>query len=283
MTAARPLLLVGGGKMGGALMAGWIGRGIPARDIVVVEPNPDIAATLSRDHGVTVAAGADDLAEDLSPELVMFAVKPQVMAQVAPPYRRFVGPDTVFLSIAAGTPISFFENCLGNAAAVVRAMPNTPAAVGRGVSVACGNARVTDAQQKLCHELLTAVGQVHWVADEDLLHAVTGLSGSGPAYVFHLVECLARAGREAGLPGDLADALARATVEGAGELLHRAAKDSPRVLRQNVTSPGGTTAAGLAVLMGGDPGKEDPAAGPLGDLVSACVAAAAKRSRELAG
>lgn len=282
MTAARPLLVVGGGKMGGALMAGWIGRGIPASDIFVVEPNPDSASALVRDHGVTAVASADDLNADFSPELVMFAVKPQVMANVVPAYRGFAGADTVFLSIAAGTPISFFEGCLG-AAAVVRTMPNTPAAVGRGVSVACANTRVSDAQQKLCHDLLTAVGQVHWVEDEDLLHAVTGLSGSGPAYVFHLVECLARAGRDAGLSDDLAAALARATVEGAGELLHRSATDAPEILRRNVTSPGGTTAAGLTVLMGGDPNKDDPANGPLGDLMTACVAAAAKRSRDLAG
>ncbi|MEQ8805297.1 MAG: pyrroline-5-carboxylate reductase [Rhodospirillales bacterium] len=282
MTAARPLLLVGGGKMGGALMAGWIDRGIPAADIFVVEPNPDVASALARDHGVTAVTAAGDLPADFSPELVMFAVKPQVMADVVPTYRPFAGPATVFLSIAAGTPIAFFQNLLGETAAIVRAMPNTPAAVGRGVSVACVNDRVTDGQQKLCHDLLAAVGQVHWVTDEDLLHAVTGLSGSGPAYVFHLVECLARAGRAAGLPDDLADSLARATVEGAGELLHRAATDTPETLRRNVTSPGGTTAAGLTVLMGGDPNKDDPANGPLGDLVTDCVAAAARRSRELA-
>tara|TARA_R110000782_G_scaffold7186_4_gene24329 strand:- start:68 stop:919 length:852 start_codon:yes stop_codon:yes gene_type:complete len=282
MTAARPLLVVGGGKMGGALMAGWISRGIPAAGIFVVEPNLDNASALVRDLGVTVAAAADDLPPDFLPELVMFAVKPQVMADVVPAYLPFAGPATVFLSIAAGTPIALFEDCLGEVAAIVRVMPNTPAAVGRGASVACANARVTDAQQKLCHDLLTAVGQVHWVEDEDLLHAVTGLSGSGPAYVFHLVECLARAGREAGLPEDLANSLARATVEGAGELLHRSATDTPDTLRRNVTSPGGTTAAGLTVLMGGDPNKDDPAHGPLGDLVTGCVAAAAKRSRELA-
>jgi len=263
-------------------MAGWISRGIPAADIFVVEPNPDNAAALVRNHGLTAVASADDLDADFSPELVMFAVKPQVMADVVPAYRKFTEADTVFLSIAAGTPIAFFEDSLGGAA-IVRTMPNTPAAVGRGVSVACANARVSDAQQKLCHDLLTAVGQVHWVEDEDLLHAVTGLSGSGPAYVFHLVECLARAGRAAGLSDELATALARATVEGAGELLHRSATETPEVLRRNVTSPGGTTAAGLTVLMGGDPNKDNPADGPLGDLMTACVAAAAKRSRDLAG
>ncbi|MEQ8227416.1 MAG: pyrroline-5-carboxylate reductase [Rhodospirillales bacterium] len=283
MSTTQSLLLVGGGKMGGALMAGWIGRGIPAANIFVVEPNSENAAALARSHGVTAVSSPDDLGADFAPGLVMFAVKPQVMEAVVPPYRRFAGPDTVFLSIAAGTPVSFFEGHLGEDAAVVRAMPNTPAAVGRGVSVACANAKASDAQRTLCHDLLTAVGQVHWVDDEEMIHAVTGVSGSGPAYVFHFVECLARAGRDAGLPGDLADALARATVEGAGELLHQASADSPRTLRQNVTSPGGTTAAGLSVLMGGDPAKDDPAQGPMGDIVTECVAAAAMRSRELAG
>lgn len=282
MSAARPLLLVGGGKMGSALMAGWIARGIPPTDIYVVEPNADGAAALAQGHGVHTVPGPDDLPGGFSPETVMFAVKPQVMADVVPAYVGYAGPDTVFLSIAAGTPISFFEEVLGNAAAIVRAMPNTPAAVGRGTTVAAQNGRVTDAQQKLCHDLLTAVGQVFWVTDEDLIHAVTGLSGSGPAYVFHFVECLARAGRDAGLPDDLAEALARGTVEGSGELLHQQGDTSPMVLRQNVTSPGGTTAAGLRVLMGGEPDKDAPADGPLGDLISETVAAAANRSRELA-
>ena len=136
MTAARPLLVVGGGKMGGALMAGWISRGIPAAGIFVVEPNLDNASALVRDLGVTVAAAADDLPPDFLPELVMFAVKPQVMADVVPAYLPFAGPATVFLSIAAGTPIALFEDCLGEVAAIVRVMPNTPAAVGRGASVA---------------------------------------------------------------------------------------------------------------------------------------------------
>jgi pyrroline-5-carboxylate reductase len=282
MSAARPLLIVGGGKMGGALLSGWIARGIPPASIFVIEPNPENAAALVTAHGITAVAGPDDLDGDFSPELVMFAVKPQIMADVVPAYQMFSCPDTVFLSIAAGTPISFFQDRLGDGVAIVRTMPNTPAAVGRGVNVACANSRVTDGQQKLCHDLLTAVGAVHWVEDENLLHAVTGVSGSGPAYVFHFVECLARAGREAGLPDDLALSLARATVEGAGELLHRSPTEGAEILRRNVTSPGGTTAAGLSVLMGGDPNKDAPANGPLGDLVSACVAAATQRSRELA-
>ncbi len=276
MTGTAPMLLVGCGKMGGALLSGWQARGVTAADVHVVEPNGDLAGALTRDHGVVVADGIDGLPADLAPSVVMFAVKPQVMAQVAPDYWRFAGPDTVFLSIAAGTPIGFFESCLGDRAAIVRAMPNTPAAVGRGITVACANNRVTDAQQRLCQSLLSAVGAVHWVEDEDLLHAVTGLSGSGPAYVFHLVEALTLAGERAGLPADLAADLARETVAGAGELLHRSA-EAPAILRQNVTSPGGTTAAGLDVLMGGGDG-----ANGLGDMMTRVVAAATRRSRELA-
>lgn len=260
--------------MGGALLAGWLDRGVARQDVHVVEPNGDSAAALADRLGVNVVGGIEALADGLKPALVMFAVKPQVMAAVAPPYQRYAGPATVFLSIAAGLPIAFFEKHLGHDAAIVRAMPNTPAAVGRGATVAVANARVADEQQRLCHDLLAAVGEVHWVTDEDLIHAVTGLSGSGPAYVFHFVECLTEAGVDAGLSRDLATALARATVTGAGELLHRS-PDTPEVLRRNVTSPGGTTAAGLEILMAAE--------GGLPDLVSRVVAAATRRSRELAG
>jgi len=274
MSGVRPLLVVGGGKMGSALLAGWLDRGMARQDVHVVEPNPEGAETLRRDFGVNVVAGAGDLPAEFDPQFVMFAVKPQVMDQVVPAYARFADGDTVFLSIAAGKTIRFFESLLGEGAAVVRAMPNMPTAVGRGATVAVANGRVTDAQAQLCHKLLEAVGIVHWVENEDLIHAVTGLSGSGPAYVFHLVEALAQAGRAAGLPGDMADALARATVAGSGELLQQSS-ETPEVLRRNVTSPGGTTAAGLAVLMA-EPGG-------LTDLVTRTVAAATRRSKELAG
>lgn len=272
MTTAAPLLLVGCGKMGGALLSGWIDRGVDPRTVHIVEPNPETASTLARDFGVGVAADRGSLPAALAPALVMFAVKPQVMPDVVPAYSDLVAPGTVFLSIAAGKPVSFFEAHLGAAAAVVRAMPNTPAAVRRGATVCCANGNVDDDQQRLCHDLLSAVGEVHWVDDEALINPVTAVSGSGPAYVFHLVECLAAAGRQAGLPDDLADALARATVTGAGELLYQAV-ESPAVLRQNVTSPGGTTAAALDVLM---------AENGLQDLMTRAVAAADKRARELA-
>ncbi len=271
-----PVVLVGCGKMGGALLAGWRARGTAGADrsIMIVEPASTATESFRGKPGVTVVADAGELPSDLVPSVVVFAVKPQGMDQVVPAYRRFLSPSTVFLSIAAGRPIAFFERHLGRDAAVVRTMPNTPAAVGRGVSVACPNARVTEAQRVLCGTLLQAVGEVAWIDDEALLDAVTAVSGSGPAYVFLLVEALAEAGAAAGLPAELAMRLARITVAGSGELLHRAAEPAEQ-LRRNVTSPGGTTAAALEVLMA--------KRGGLTALMKRAVAAATKRSRELAG
>ncbi len=266
------LLLAGGGKMGGALLEGWLERGMAPDGITVIEPDPTAAAAWGR-RGVGVLGDAADIAPDAAPEVVVFAVKPQVMDHVAPAYGRFAGPGCVFLSIAAGKPIAYFENALGAAAAVVRAMPNTPAAVRRGITVACANARVEPGQRDLCNGLLEAVGEVAWVEDEGLLDAVTALSGGGPAYVFLLVECLARAGVEAGLPEELALRLARVTVAGSGELLARST-EQPETLRRNVTSPGGTTAEALEVLMADDGWQP---------LLTKAIAAATRRSRELAG
>ncbi len=217
---AVSLLLAGCGKMGTALLDGWLEQGMAPDGITVIEPDPTAAADLSN-RGVGVLGDAADIAADAAPDVVVFAVKPQVMDHVAPAYGRFTGPGCVFLSIAAGRPIAYFENALGAAAAVVRSMPNTPAAVRRGITVACANAGVDAGQRDLCNGLLEAVGEVAWVEDEGLLDAVTALSGGGPAYVFLLVECLARAGVEAGLPEDLALRLARVTVAGSGELLAR--------------------------------------------------------------
>jgi len=265
------ILLIGCGKMGGALLAGWLERGVAPGQVTVVEPHAgdDIAAR----HGVTVVGAADGLSRDAAPAVVAFAVKPQSMDEVAPAYRRFAGPGTVFLSIAAGRTIASFERLLGAEAAIVRTMPNTPASVGRGITVACANPNVSENQRARCQELLEAVGEVAWVADEALLDAVTAVSGSGPAYVFLLIECLAKAGEAAGLDGALAARLARATVSGSGELA-RLSEDAAAVLRQNVTSPGGTTEAALKVLMGDD---------ALCRLMTDAVAAATRRSRELAG
>ena len=266
------LLLVGCGKMGGAMLEGWLDQGIAAKDVTIVEPNQDAAQDFVQRLGVNAVASADALPDDYAPEVVVVAVKPQIMAEVLAPYAKLVAASPVFLSIAAGKTIKSFEDILGAGAAVVRAMPNTPASVGRGITVGCPNANVSDAQASACKSLLSAVGQVEWVEDEALLDAVTALSGSGPAYIFLLAEAMGHAGRMAGLEPDLADRLARATVAGAGELLHQSPL-SAATLRENVTSPGGTTAAALAVLMG---------SGGLKDLMTDAIAAATKRSQELA-
>ncbi len=266
------LLLVGGGKMGSALLAGWTERGIDAGDITVIEPDEKTARAVATRFGVSVA-GVPEKAGDAAPDAVVLAVKPQSMDDAVPAYAGFAGGKTVFLSIAAGKTIAYFEGLLGPGAAIVRAMPNTPAAVGRGITAAAANANVDDAQVQLCDTLLQAVGEVAWIDDESLMDAVTAVSGSGPAYVFLLAECLAEAGVEAGLPSELAGQLARATVAGAGELLHQSG-ETAAVLRANVTSPGGTTAAALDILMAND---------GLEPLLAKAVAAAAKRSKELAG
>ncbi len=266
-----PLLLAGGGKMGGALLAGWLARGTPPERIAVVEPGP-VAATLRTKHGVAVYPDLAGLPPSFRPEAVIFAVKPQVMDTAAPPYRHFAGPQTLFLSIAAGKTIGSFRKHLGEAARIVRAMPNTPAAVGRGMSVCCAGAGVDASARALATSLLEAVGEVAWVEDEALIDAVTAVSGGGPAYVFLLAECLAAAGIASGLPPELARKIARATVAGSGELL-RQSPEPPEVLRQNVTSPGGTTLEALKVLMATD---------GLQPIFDRAIAAATRRSRELA-
>jgi pyrroline-5-carboxylate reductase len=263
------LLLVGCGKMGGALLTGWLDRQV-AREVVAIEPMTAATAGFAGRSGVSLRQTVDGLEGE--PDAVIFAVKPQSMDEVVPAYRRFVRPKTVFLSIAAGKPIAYFEARLGAGARIVRAMPNTPAAVGRGMTVLCANKAVDRGQAGLCDNLMAAAGEVAWIDDEGLMDAVTAVSGSGPAYVFLLIECLAEAGRVAGLPPDLALQCARATVAGAGELA-RLANEPASVLRQNVTSPGGTTAAALDVLMAVD---------GLQPLMTRAVAAATRRGRELA-
>jgi pyrroline-5-carboxylate reductase len=267
--AAPALLLVGCGKMGGALLSGWLERRVAGR-VTVVEPGPGAAAFAGR-PGIAVLPASAAIPGDAAPAVVVLAVKPQAMAEVLPAYRRFAG-TALFLSIAAGKTLGFFARTLGPEAAVVRAMPNTPAAIGRGIAALCANPRVSPAQRVLAERLLAAVGEVAWVEDEALIDAVTALSGSGPAYVFLLIECLAEAGVAAGLPADLAARLARATVAGSGELA-RLSPDSAAALREAVTSPGGTTRAALDVLMAAD---------GLAPLLRRAVLAAAKRSRDLA-
>lgn len=264
------LLLVGCGKMGGALLRGWLDRDLAPGKVTVVEPGAE-ARQATAALGVAAVAGLDELEAAPQPAFVVLAVKPQMMDAVLPSCRRFAVPGTAFLSIAAGTTLATFEAALGGKAAVIRVMPNTPASVGRGMSVLCANAAVDAAQKAVAGALMAAVGEVAWIDDEALMDAVTGVSGSGPAYVFLLIEALAEAGVEAGLPHALATRLARATVAGAGELAWQSEAPAAE-LRRNVTSPGGTTAAALEVLM---------AEGGLPDLMKRAVAAAARRGREL--
>ncbi len=267
----RPLLLIGCGKMGGAMLSGWLESGIAAAGVVILDPFG--GTEFDGRDGVVLCRSAEALPPDLDPQVVILAVKPQQMDEAAVLAARFVGPGTAFLSVAAGKTIGYFAGHLGAGAAILRAMPNTPAAIGQGITVVCPNAAVTAAQTETCKALLAAVGEVVTVEDEALLDPVTAVSGSGPAYVFLLIECMAEAGVEAGLPAEVAGRLALATVAGAGQLAMHGG-ESPAQLRKNVTSPGGTTQAALEVLMAKD---------GLQPLVTRAVAAAARRSRELAG
>lgn len=274
-TAAGPagrILLVGCGKMGQALGTGWLARGLSAWDLLAVEPDSATAAAASA-QGIAVVATAGDIRGDFAPDWVVLAVKPQVLAEAAAPYAHYA-TLAHYLSIAAGKTLAELTQALGPDARVVRAMPNTPAAVGRGITAAVAGKGVADVARAKCTVLLEAVGEVVWLDDEAMMDAVTAVSGSGPAYVFLLIECLAEAGREAELPAELAGRLALATVAGAGELARLSDEDAA-ALRRNVTSPAGTTAAALAVLM--------DAEGGLQPLLTRAVAAAAKRSRDLAG
>lgn len=271
MDIGGPLLLVGCGKMGGALLSGWLDRGLTSSEVTVIEPAEALRAPWAA-RGIACVSAASEVARGLAPAVIVLAVKPQ---QMDPVLSGLAGLDlsrAVALSIAAGKTIGYFEAGLGGGVAVVRAMPNTPAAVGHGMTVLCANPGTSDAQRSLCGELMSAVGEVAWVEDEALLDPVTAVSGGGPAYVFLLIETLARAGVEAGLPEELAMRAARVTVAGAGELVRRS--DEPAAtLRENVTSPGGTTLEALKVLMAED---------GLQPLMTRAIAAATRRSRELA-
>jgi pyrroline-5-carboxylate reductase len=263
------ILLVGAGKMGGAMLEGWLALGVEPKRIAVLEPQPtpEIAGLARRGLTLNPAPGAAGEVAAL-----VIAVKPQVAPDVLPTLAPYLSAATVLVSIMAGRTLQFLAQAFPRAA-LVRTMPNLPAAIGRGITVAMPNAQVTPHQRELVHALLSAVGVVEWIDDEALMDAVVAVSGSGPAYVFLLAEAMAKAGTAAGLPPALAAKLARATVAGAGELLERSPLDAA-TLRQNVTSPGGTTAAALEVLMGND-GVES--------LLQRAIAAAAHRSRELAG
>ncbi len=262
--AVRGLVLLGCGKMGSAMLAGWLKGGLPPASVWVLDPAP---SDWLQAQGVHLNV---DLPED--PAIALVAVKPQMMGAALPAMAALGNGSTLFVSVAAGTPIAAFEAALGAQTPIVRAMPNTPAAIGRGITALIGNAKATDAQVDLAEALLQAVGQTVRLKSEDQMDAVTAVSGSGPAYVFHLIETLAAAGVAQGLPADMAMLLAKATVGGAGQLAEDAAED-PAQLRVNVTSPNGTTQAALEVLM--DEARGFP------DLLSRAVTAAADRSREL--
>jgi pyrroline-5-carboxylate reductase len=259
------IVLAGAGKMGGAMLSGWLAQGVAADRLAVIDPAPSDDITSLTAKGLRInPTQPGDVA------VLVMAVKPQMFADAAPQLRTLVKPATLVISIMAGVPIAKLSQACGGK--VVRAMPNTPAAIGRGITVAVAEAGVGQQQRDIADALLSATGSVEWIDDEALMDAVTAVSGSGPAYIFLLAEELARAGIAAGLSPELATRLARETVAGSGELLHRSDLTS-ETLRKNVTSPGGTTAAALEVLMG--PGGFQP-------LLTRAVAAAAKRSRELA-
>lgn len=260
----RGLVILGCGKMGSAMLAGWLGQGLAPEAVFVIEPSP---SDWLRETGVHLDAALPD-----DPAALMVAVKPQIMDAALPQVAQFGGGSTVVISVAAGTAIAKFEAGFGADTPIVRAMPNTPAAIGQGITAIVGNAAAGAAALDLADGLLAAVGAVVRLETEDQIDAVTGLSGSGPAYVFHMIEAMTAAGIAQGLAPKLASDLARATVAGAGALAVETGETAEQ-LRINVTSPGGTTAAGLAVLM-------DEAAG-LPPLMAQTVAAATARAREL--
>jgi len=254
--------------MGGALLEGWLRLGLDPKNVAVLEPQPAAELAALAQRGLKLNPDPKTLSDATA---VVIAVKPQVAAQAVPALAPLMSPSTVVISIMAGRTLQFLAAALKRPGALIRAMPNTPAAIGRGITVAVPR-NASAAQRALADGLLSATGAVEWVVDEALMDAVTAVSGSGPAYVFLLAEALAKAGVAAGLPAPLAAKLARETVAGSGELLHRSPLDAA-VLRENVTSPGGTTAAALAVLMGEN---------GLNALMTRAIAAATTRSRELA-
>jgi pyrroline-5-carboxylate reductase len=265
------LVLAGCGNMGYAMLSGWLkARKLDPADVFVVEPNTDLrnrAAAL----GCVSAADAGGIPAEAIPELVVIAVKPQVIRDVTAAYKRFSNGQTTFVSIAAGTPVATFEEVLGNRAPIMRCMPNTPAAIGKGMMVVFSNGLVSDETKRFVADLLSASGKVADIDDEGLMDAVTAVSGSGPAYIFHFIEALTVAAEKAGLPAETARLLAMQTVYGAASLAAESGEE-PGVLRKQVTSPNGTTAAALAVLMGED---------RLANLLTQAVEAARLRSIEL--
>ncbi len=272
-SADAPLLILGCGKMGGALLDGWLANGLPGDAIRIVEPNPaEALLRCAQDHGIALAADVSGIAE--TPGAVLIAIKPQMMDAVLPFLADRFGTAPLYVSIAAGTSIARFRALLGQEARIVRVMPNTPVAVAKGASAIFPGEGVTARETGLAEALLAAVGETVRLDSEAQMDAVTGVSGSGPAYVFHMIEALARGGEAQGLAPDLAMRLARQTVIGAAALAD-ASDETAETLRVNVTSPQGTTAAALDLLMHETAG--------LGVLMTGAVKAAADRSRELSG
>lgn len=267
-----PLVLVGFGNMGQALARGWLAAGLTPEALVIIDPQLD-PKQVPEFAGATLVAHPADLQHDLRARLMLLAVKPQVMNAVMGSVRPLVGVETIAVSVAAGVTLSQMGSCLGEDARLVRAMPNTPAAIGAGVTGLCASETVLGTDRELANAVMEAAGRTVWVTDETLMNTVTATSGSGPAYVFHMVEALAAAAEANGMPADKAMTLARQTIIGAGKLLEADEHVSASKLRERVTSPGGTTAAALEVLM---------QSGELTDLMSRAVAAAKKRGEELA-
>lgn len=266
------ILLVGCGKMGSALLGGFISKLFSPDQIVIVENDPKRTYDLNRKYGVKVIGAGDSIPSGFTPETVIFAVKPQIMADILPGFARICSKDTLFISIAAGKTTAFFEKYLGVNRFVVRCMPNLPALVGQGATVLYPNDSITKEHQRRAESLFAAVGECFWVEDEGLLDAVTAISGSGPAYVFHFMECLIDAGIELGLPKKLATSLACSTIRGSAQLA-KVSDETPTVLKEQVTSPKGTTEAALEVLSG---------EGGLSHILKKATRAAMERSKELA-
>ncbi len=265
------LMLVGVGKMGFALLEGWLKAGLQPSATTLIDPHPAHGVvTLCAERAISLNP---PLARGVAPDVLVLAIKPQMLDEVAELAAQ-IGPNTLVISILAGKTIADVAARFAHARAFVRAMPNTPAAVGRGITGFYANDAVSPAQKTLAETLLAATGDVVALAQESEVDAVTAVSGSGPAYVFLLAECLAEAGVALGLERRVAEQLARATVEGAGELMKQSPAISPAQLRINVTSPGGTTAAALDVLMGQQ---------GLQPLLSEAVRAAHQRARALSG
>jgi pyrroline-5-carboxylate reductase len=271
MSEAPRILLIGAGKMGGAMLEGWLKRGTKPNQLTVLDPHPSDRMEELRKVGLRLSPAIEDIG---IADVVILAIKPQMLDIAAESLKAVAGAQTLVISILAGKTIADIQGRVPNLEAIVRAMPNTPAAVGRGITGCVASSGVSVSQKAMASQLLSTVGRVEWVPNEALIDVVTAVSGSGPAYVFYLVECMAAAGVKQGLSPELAMSLARATVEGAGELLFQDAGTAASVLRQNVTSPGGTTAAALDVLMAND---------GLGQLMDKAIDAARKRAVALSG